>query len=571
MSKSTVKKPWLSFYTNGEEEKLEYPTGSLYDALAVQCLHTPEKLAVEYYNTKISYKELLLNIHICAKAFVAIGVKKGDIITLCLPNIPEAIYAFYAVNALGAVASMVHPLSGENEIAKFIKESDSKVVVTIPAVCEKIANILPKVELLSVIAISPKESMDRTLSWAYSLKRADKNFKKIPKSIALSYRTFLNKGRHEPLSLPQNKGEDMAAILYSGGTSGSPKGICLSNLNFNALAKQSIAAIATLDSSERVLSIMPIFHGFGLGVGIHTILLLGATVIIRPTFSVKTFHKLLLQYSPTVLVGVPTLYEALLRSEKMKQVDLSQLNAVVSGGDSLSVSLKKKVDEFLAQHGANVTVREGYGLTECVTGSCLTPLNHYKPGSIGIPYPGMAYKIIEPNTQKNLPFGQEGEIAISGATLMQGYWQEEDATAKAIQAHADGLTWLHTGDLGSMDEEGFVYFKQRIQRMIVSSGYNVYPQYIEEVIDSHPKVLMSAVVGVPHAYKQQVAKAYVVLKNGVSPSESLQQEIQDLCVKNLAIYSLPADIIFKEELPKTLVGKVAYQELVKEASKENGL
>lgn len=570
MSKINIEKPWLSFYTNGEEEKLEYPNGSLYDALAVQCLHTPLKVAIEYYNTKITFQELLQNIHLCVKAFLGIGVKKGDIVTLCLPNIPEALYAFYAVNALGAVANMVHPLSGENEIARFISEGESKILLTIPAVCEKVANILPQVELEKVIAISPKQSMDLTLKWAYNLKRADKNFKKISKQIGLTYDQFISKGKQVPLFMPKNENEDMAAILYSGGTSGNPKGICLSNLNFNALAKQSLAAFGTLGSDERALSIMPIFHGFGLGIGIHTILLLGATVIIRPTFSVNTFHKLLLQYRPTVLVGVPTLYEALLRSGKMQQVDLSQLSAVVSGGDSLSVSLKRKVDAFLAEHGANVTVREGYGLTECVTGSCVTPLNYYKEGSIGIPYPGMLYKIVEPNTHKTLPYGQEGEILISGATLMQGYWKDEAATQKALQIHADGKVWLHTGDLGSMDAEGFIYFKQRIQRMIVTSGYNVYPQYIEAVIEQHDDVLLSAVVGAPHSYKKQVAKAYVVLKNGVEPTEELLEEIKELCNKNLALYSIPAEIIFKEELPKTLVGKVAYQELTKEASGKNG-
>ena len=268
-------------------------------------------------------------------------------------------------------------------------------------------------------------------------------------------------------------GKKEAVILYSGGTSGYPKGIMLSNLNFNALALQSIEACGCLKEGYKVLSIMPIFHGFGLGICIHTVLNFGGCAIILPQFSAKTFHKLLKKYKPNVIAGVPTLYEALINNKKMQRMNLSYLKCVISGGDSLSVNLKKKLDKFLQEHGTDIQVREGYGLTECVTGSCLTPTNFYKEGSIGIPYPDTYYKIVKPGTDEEVLCNEDGEIVISGPSVMIGYLKAREETNKTIRKHNDGLMWLHTGDLGCMDEEGFVYFKQRIKRMIVSSGYNI--------------------------------------------------------------------------------------------------
>ena len=360
------------------------------------------------------------------------------------------------------------------------------------------------------------------------------------------------------------KGNDIAAILYSGGTTGYPKGIELTNLNFNALAIQSFEACQCLKEKDNVLSIMPIFHGFGLGVCIHTVQCFGGTSILLPQFSSKTFGKLLKKYKPNIIVGVPTLYGALLKNKNLVGYDLSFLKCVISGGDSLSISLKEKVDTFLKEHGANTQIREGYGLTECVTGSCLTPMNYYRKGSIGIPYPDTYYKIVKPNTDEELPFGEEGEILISGPSVMKGYLDDEKETKLTLRKHKDGLTWMYTGDLGYMDKDGFIYFKQRLKRIIISSGYCLYPQYIENIIDSHPKVLMSCVIGVEHPYKVQVAKAFIVLRNGYTVNDELLKEIKEHCEKKLARYSWIAEYEFRSELPKTLVGKIAYSKLEEE-------
>jgi len=289
--------------------------------------------------------------------------------------------------------------------------------------------------------------------------------------------------------------------------------------------------------------------------------------ILVPQFTLDTYAKLLKKKKPNFIPGVPTLFEALLRTKKLDNVDLSFLRGVFSGGDSLSSELKKKVDQFLKEHGATIQIREGYGLTECVTASCLTPVDYYRTGSIGVPFPDTFYKIVRPGTTKEVPPGEEGEIVLRGPSVMIGYLDNKEETDHTLRLHADGYRWLHTGDLGMMDEDGFVYFRQRIKRVIITSGYNVYPSHLENIIDGHEKVLYSCVIGVRDPYKMQKVKAFVVLKSGFEPSEKIKQEILDYCAQRIAKYAMPYDIEFRPELPKTLVGKVAYRVLEEEEQK----
>ena len=342
------------------------------------------------------------------------------------------------------------------------------------------------------------------------------------------------------------------------------KGILLSNRNFNALGAQILATNPFFRPGDRMLAAMPVFHGFGLGVCIHTMLMYGGCCILVPRFTPDSYAKLLVKYRCSLIAGVPTLYEALLRLEKMRGKDLSCLKGVYSGGDSLSIELKKRLDQFLYDHHAAIQVREGYGLTECVTASCLTPLHMAKEGSIGIPFPDTYYKIVKPDTEEELPFGEAGEICLAGPTVMLGYLDHPEETARTLRKHADGLTWVHTGDLGTMDEDGFIYFKQRIKRMIVTSGYNVYPSQLENIFDAHPLVQMSCVIGVPDPLKIQKVKAFIMLKPGELPSEENRETLMAYARKNIAKYALPYDIEFRQELPKTLVGKVAYRVLEEE-------
>lgn len=558
-----VKTPWVKYYEDIPQH-FDYPDCSLVDKLEEAVIKYPNNIAYNYFEKKTTFKQFFEDIKICAKALKALGVEKGDRVTICMPNTPEAITFFYAVNMIGAIANMVHPLSAESEIKYYLNVSESKIALVISVSYDKFKNIIEETGLQKIIVASPNLSMPKVLSMGYYLKQGRKT--KIEQSSkTISYKDFISLGKkYKKSPRIRTKGKTPAAILYSGGTTGKPKGIVLSNLNFNAIAIQGVAMCNCLNPGDRVLSIMPIFHGFGLGICIHTTLSIGATAVILPQFDVKTFDKLLTKYKPNVIAGVPTLYEALLRNKKMNSVDLSYLKCAISGGDSLSINLKKKVDEFLKQHNANCQVREGYGLTECVTGTCLTPKDMYKEGSIGIPYPDTYYKIIKPNTHDELPYGETGEICLSGPTLMLGYLNEPKETMQTLQLHEDGLVWLHTGDLGYMDEEGFVYFKQRLKRMIISSGYNIYPQTLENIIDAHPDVLYSTVIGVKDDYKGQRVKAYIVLKEGIKPTDEVQESIKEYCSKNIAKYAMPKEFEYRDSLPKTLVGKVAFRELMEE-------
>ena len=420
-------------------------------------------------------------------------------------------------------------------------------------------------DLDNIIIASIKDALSQPIRTGYMLTEGRK-LQKIPKDAPiLRWNEFLRRGASYHWKYRAAvQADDPAVILYSGGTTGVTKGILLSNRNFNALGAQILATNPFFRPGDRMLAAMPVFHGFGLGVCIHTMLMYGGCCILVPRFTPDSYAKLLVKYRCSLIAGVPTLYEALLRLEKMRGKDLSCLKGVYSGGDSLSIELKKRLDQFLYDHHAAIQVREGYGLTECVTASCLTPLHMAKEGSIGIPFPDTYYKIVKPDTEEELPFGEAGEICLAGPTVMLGYLDHPEETAKTLRKHADGLTWVHTGDLGTMDEDGFIYFKQRIKRMIVTSGYNVYPSQLENIFDAHPLVQMSCVIGLPDPLKMQKVKAFIMLKPGELPSEDNKKTLMAYARKNIAKYALPYDIEFRQELPKTLVGKVAYRVLEEE-------
>ena len=302
----------------------------------------------------------------------------------------------------------------------------------------------------------------------------------------------------------------------------------------------------------------------GLGVCVHTMLSQGGRCILVPRFTASSYAKDLVKHRCNFIAGVPTLYEALLRLPDMDGADLSCLKGVFSGGDSLSIELKKKFDKFLYDHKATIQVREGYGTTETVTACCLTPTHMYKEGSIGLPFPDTYIKIVEPGTAKEVPYGTEGEILLAGPTVMKEYMNHPGETAQTLQSHEDGLTWVSTGDLGTMDSQGFVYFKGRAKRMIVTSGYNVYPAQLENILDAHGLVQMSCVIGVPDSYKMQKVKAFVKLAPEAAATEETKKILMDYCREYIAKYAMPYDIEFREDLPKTLVGKVAYRVLEEE-------
>lgn len=563
---NTPKAPWLKHFGDMPAH-LDYPKGSMYEAVRESAI-TKKKMnsvAYEFQGKKTNYKHFLNKIEVLGKAYKSIGIDEGDMVTVCMPNTPQGVDTFYALNRIGAVPAMIHPLSAVGEIAFYINTTQSKAVLVVDLFYEKVLEALKQVKHpVKVVVAHIKDELPFPLNMLYPLtvKKKPAPLPKDNKNV-IDWSDFISGGKKVKLSDKFPKAEDTAVILFSGGTTGTSKGIKLTNLNMNALAAQVAANAGFTMEGLRMFSVMPLFHGFGLGVGIHTALMASGTCIIIPQFTIKTYARDVKKYKPNVIVGVPTLYEALLRSEGF-DFDLSFLRGMFCGGDSLSVELKKKVDKFLKDHNATIQVREGYGTTECVTASCLTPYDTYREGSIGIPLSDTYYSIVNPNNDTELPYGEEGEICICGPTVMKGYLNNAEETASTLRRHEDGNLWLHTGDLGYMDEDGFVYYKQRMKRLIIVSGINVYPSQVENAIDAHPDVLLSCAVGIPDPYKMHVVKAFVVLRQGVEPSDEIKEEIIENCKKNVSRYGVPREIEFRTELPKTLVGKVAYRVLEEE-------
>lgn len=563
--KNNIKTPWLKYYKEGVPAHLNYPKGTMVGYFLEAVARYPENIAIEYYGRTYTYRAFYEMIRDTAKSLKSQGVKEGDTIAICMPNTPEAILMFYAANMVGALVSLIHPLSAEKEIQNYINGSGATFLLSLDLVYDKVHNIVDNTCIKKIVIASAGDSLKTIKKFLYKFK----NRGTVPKieltDDIMTWNEFINYGYDYQGEIACLKGaNDPAVILYSGGTSGDPKGILLTNMNFNALALSCHKMIEQSGEGESILAILPIFHGFGLGVCIHTTLGCGMRVVLVPNFNPKDFGKLLHKHKISIVCGVPSLFESLTKTSMGKN-DLSKLKSAISGGDFMSKDLKNKVDTYFREHGSNAEIRVGYGLTEASAAICVTPTGEYRESSIGVPFPDTYIKVVRVGTHDEVPYGEDGEICISGPTVMMGYLNNLEETIQTLQIHEDGRTWLHTGDVGSMDKDGFVYFKQRVKRIIISNGYNLYPSYIETIINSHPDVFTSTVIGIPHPKKVQVAKAYIVLKDGVKPSKDVEKSIRLHCEKNLARYSLPAVYEFRESFPKTLVGKVAYRELEKES------
>lgn len=558
-----VERPWLDYYTDCKPN-LEYTDLAMVDQIIESANKWPDNVAYIYYGSKVTYKEFIEKIKRTAKALKNYGVKEDDKVTICMPNTPEGIIMVYAVNMIGAICNMVHPLSSEKELEYYINCVDSQYILCIDAVFEKVYKLVDNTNLRKIIVAKASEEMSIPLSvvyWAFKGRKIN-----IPKndSKVVMWEEFINGSRFYQGDYKVSRhAYDPAVILYSGGTTGNPKGILLSNLNFNALGTMCTNMIKQAVPGSTVLGILPLFHGFGLGVCIHTPLSRGMGCILIPSFSAKKFGEIIKKNQPNFIAGVPTLYEALIQTS-MGPNDLKCVTSAICGGDALNSVLRDKVNNFLYEHGSSAKIRVGYGLTEGTGACCLSPENVFNDGIIGAPLPDMYFKIVKPATHEECEKGEDGEICISGPLVMMGYVNDDAETMQALRYHEDGKLWLHTGDVGYLGEDNLIYFSQRIKRIIVSSGYNIYPTYLESIINSHEAVLTSTVIGIPHPYKGQVAKAFIVLKSGYKESKKIENEIKELLAKSVAAYALPKEYEFRERLPQTKVGKVAFRELEKE-------
>ncbi|MFX1279361.1 MAG: AMP-binding protein [Promethearchaeota archaeon] len=537
------KKPWLNFYDKHVPEHIDYPKSTMYKALVNTSNIYPDAVAYDFMGNESTYEQLIEQIDQCAEALQSLGLKKGDRMTIAMPSSPQGVICFYAINKIGAIASMIHPLSPPNQIEFFLNLSKSSFALTIDNVYNNFEKIIDTTELKVLILVQMSPEMELS-----------------PSSTKVHWwKDIMSKSYPKIATSPMNP-DEMAVILYSGGTTGVPKGIMLSNYNIISEGTQ-VATWMNLSDQDSALAILPIFHGFGLGVCVNAVFMGGGKTILVPSFTPDQVADLIDKKKPTLLFGVPTLYEALNRNPKFQKTDLSFLKAAFCGADTLPRTTKEKFEKICRDNGSTVQLREGYGLTEAVTGICAMPLGEYREGSIGIPFPDMMMKVVEINNEDEAPVGQEGELCIHGPAVMLGYLDMPEETAKTLRRHKDGRIWLHTGDIATMDEDGFFYFKIRLKRMIKSSGYNVYPAQVEDVLYKHPDVLEACVIGVPDEKQVQKVKAYVVLKDKNKESTEMKDKLINFCQEHLLKWSCPREIVFSTQLPKTLVGKIDFKKL----------
>ena len=554
-------RPWLRFY-GSVPASLDYPRITLYEAVAASAQRRPDAVAWDFLDTTCTYRDFVAAIDRCANALAALGMKAGDRLLISMPTSPQGVIAFYAANKLGVLPAMIHPLSTPPEIEHYLNASRTRVALTLDAFYGRFAAVKPRLALERIVLARIPDYLSPVKKFGFWLTKGRK-IPKVPGDARVRWWDDLMRAPHPPAPPAQAKTDDPAAILFSGGTTGEPKGIVLSNRNFIAEGMQA-AAWGGMGRGDSILACLPIFHGFGLGVCVNAAFMAGGTSILVPVFEAKVVADLLRKKRPNLLVGVPTLFDALSKDPSLAKADLSCLRATFCGADTLPRPVKERFEKLVATRGGKVKLLEGYGLTEAVTAIMAMPVNEYRERSIGVPFPDMLAKICVPGTTDEAPVGEEGEICVSGPAVMLGYLDDPEATRQALRVHADGRTWLHTGDLGRRDADGFFYFTVRLKRMIKSSGFNVYPAQVEGVLYRHPLVAEACVVGVPDEAQVERVKAFVVLKDPAQANDATAQALIEFCRQNLIKWSCPREIEFRTELPKTRVGKIDFKALVQE-------
>lgn len=547
-------------YIDKLPKDIEYYNGGLYDAVYEASCKWPHNTALRYFDAEITYKDMLKKINKVAAALKAIGAEKGDRITVCMPNTPEAVYMFYAINEIGAVANMIHPLSSEKEIEDYLVQSNSKIMLCIDISYFKVEAIIENTNLEQVIVVSPSRSMDRIVRLIYKLTKGRKNHVKKSQQVS-TWDSFLSKAsKYIGNPHTQVNPKDDAVIMYSGGTTGKPKGIILSNLNFNAQALGAKYLVPELFKTEySFMAFLPNFHAFGLGCCIHMPLYFGATSFLIPQFNPKKFKSYITKYKINILVGVPTVFEYLTKI-KFKKNDLKHVKYVVSGGDMISMTSKEKINGFLEEYGSKALIENGYGLTEASGGFIFSPLSVAEdPDGIGYPLPDNEVIIMDLKTRQKAAPDADGEILVRGLSVMKGYLNKPKETKEAFEV-VNGKKYLKTGDIGYIDEKGLVHFRSRLKRMIISNGYNIYPTNIEDITLKCSGVNSCAVIGKKDDLRGEKVIVFVVAKEDM-PERSIRKELAGIYKKYLAKYEIPREIRFIDELPKTKLAKVDFRAL----------
>ena len=564
----SIDKPWLKYYSE-EAINAKLPECSAYEYIYNINKQRPNKAALNYYGKKTSYEQMFLNIDKCAKALKAFGVKQGEIVSVSMPNSPEAVYLFYAISKVGAVANMIDPRTSSDGFADYINETSSTKLFVIDIIADKITAILGKTALKKVVTISPANSLPVHLKAFMTIK----NKISATKNSFTDWNSFMRAGNDYRKIIKELKGASNAPVLivHTGGTTGSPKGVLLSNSNINAIAFQSLLFPTDLQTNHVWLDIMPPFIAYGIGSGLHFPLAKGQEVVLIPAFKPEEFDKLILKYRPNHISGVPSHWNNIIHSKKLKNEDLSFLITCAVGGDAMNTELEKASNDFLRAHNCNYCIAKGYGMSE-VNGSIGRTINENNPiGNVGIPFTHSIVKVCDPETGKELRYNETGEIYMTGPSVMLGYYNNKEETDNIKVKDDNGVYWIKSGDLGYMTEDGKIFIKGRIKRMVIRhDGFKIFPSMIENIVNKNINVILSCAVGKsdPDHVQGKMPIVYVVLRDKAN-SSTVKQSLKKLCKKELPEYAQPIDFVIIDKLPLTPIGKIDYRTLEQMAEKEN--
>ncbi len=563
----SIDKPWLKYYSE-EIISAPLPECTIYEYLIENNKDFPDDIAIRYFAHRITYRELFENIDCCANALSVIGVKPGEIVTIALPSIPEALYLIYSLNKIGAVANVIHPLAGENEIINYFNEVDSRVVFIFDGTYQLIKESISKTNVSKAIVITAGESLPIGLKQIYFLKNKRPKF---TNDRFYAWGQFIANGREADTPDIKKDSGTIAIISHTGGTTGEPKGVMLSDKSINAMIWQ-IGRLLSVVRQESQLAVLPPFVNYSLVNAMLEPITLGNTSILIPDYKADQFSKYARKYKPTYVSSIPAYWEVLLKDKTIRTVDLSFLRCPFYGGEKMNESNEKAVNKLLHECGAPNELANGLGATELVSAATLTPYDNIVPESAGIPLPRVNCKIVIPGTVDEVLIGNVGEICFSGTTVMLGYYNNKEATDEIVKTHSDGARWLHTGDLGYMDENGYLFVTGRIKRIFMTKGRDkqitkVFPDRIEAVLSEHPAIELCCVIAVPDEDRINYPMAYLVMRKDMSKSDYIMSEIQDICHKELPEYMIPEKMEFMDDLPRTERGKIDYRALEEMAKK----
>lgn len=566
----SIDKPWLKYYTE-DVINAKMPEQTIYEYIKNRNIAKGTRIALEYFGNRISYHEMFDKIDRCADALVALGVKEGDIVSICMPTTPEVVYLFYALSKIGAISNMIDPRKSANEIEEYVNEVKSKIFFGIDVVSEKLCGLKKNTTAEKIICVTSYETFKQPIKYLLRWKDiiSTKTRRYCDTTECLKWKQFIGLSRDvKARTVAYRKGMPVT-IVHTGGTTGKAKGVILSNDNINCGAYQGEICGLDFKDGGTWLDIMPIFIAYGVGNGLHLPLSMGMKTIIMPKFEPAKFDEIILKYKPNYMTSVPSHYGYLLKSNKLANEDLSFIKTPIVGGDKMDYTLEKEVNQFLKAHNCKSNIIKGYGMSEvnAAVSVCVTNDTN-KLGSVGIPLSHSNIGIFDPETDRPVAPNQLGEIRISGPNVMLGYYDNKKEEKKILHTDINGTKWVHSGDLGYMDEDGILFVKGRYKEMIIRpDGFKVYPILIEEVILKHPAVSECKVVGCRDYNESQgeLPKAYIILKNHAQYTENVLKEIKKMCECELAEYSLPFDYEVKEKFPVTPIGKINTFELKEEA------